>query len=409
MRKLILPVIVMVWSLMGCEKSLPTPVPASDYPINHFSDVFEAFWNGMNDRYVFWDWDTTNWDRVYQTYKAKFAALDTASLGNYVAQDSTLNYLKAITGGLIDGHYVLENIDSSGKAVNFRPLAIRKYKDPFFLANPQIGLRYFQTILPKRLDPGHVQSKYTIYQNDTVFAISGTIDQHILYLYFKSFHLQEFSNPNDSYLTPALNFFFQRFTADSSQYNGIIIDVRNNYGGSISDIDFLLGNIVAQDIQFGYTRTKTGNGRLDYSPWEPATLTHQFGGRALAPSQKIVVLADNWSQSAAEQLAMVIKVLPNSTFIGTTTWGANGPFQGAEDFVDFFAGTFNIGIETTSPTTTQGYGIVKTSSFMFKYINDSTYEGRGFPPDKLVPVSDSAALYSGIDAALDSAINFLHQ
>jgi carboxyl-terminal processing protease len=395
----------------ACQKSIPIPVSPNTYPIQKFSDVFEAYWNGMNERYVFWDWDTTNWDRIYQSYKPLFARLDDSALSSHADEDTVIMYLKEITAGLIDGHYEIQSLDTlNGHTTHFSPSYLQKLNDPFFVANPQIHAPYFQHILPGILDSPHI-SGYTIYQNDTIFAVSGTIDSHILYLYFKSFYLEQaVRDKYDSLLDVALQFFFRRFTADSaSTYTGIIIDVRDNVGGQITDINYILGRIVANQHPYGYVRTKTGNGRLDYSPWTTTKITPDSNGKPLAPSQKLVVLADNWSQSAAEQFTMAVKTLPNTTFIGTTTWGATGPFYNVDDMTDLFSGPFNIGVMGTSESTTQPYGIVKTSSAMFKYINGTFYEGHGFPPDILVP-EDSAALYSVYgDSALQNAIRFLRQ
>jgi carboxyl-terminal processing protease len=402
MKRMMWPVFILFCLIAGCERSIPKPIVASDYPINNFNDVFEAFWNGMNTRYVFWDWETTNWDKVYQVYKPKFAAL--GGLSDPVSQDSAIQYLKEMTTGLIDGHYDLQNLDAKG--IEFRPSGARKSHDAYFNANHFIPLSYFSQEISKKLDASFSQSSTTIDGEDTVFAIAGTIQKNILYLYFKSFDLGNWYGPGAP-LTNTLDFFFDRFTADSTQYKGIIIDVRANFGGHIPDIAFVLGRIIASPVQYGFTRTKTGNGRLDYSPWLPALLIPAQGGKALASSQRLVVLADNWSQSAAEQLTMAIKVLPNSTFIGDTTWGANGPFQDPAEYPDYFSGPFNIGTIPAGPA--GGFGFVKTSSYMFKYINDSIYEGRGFPPDVVVPASDSAALFSGTDSALQAAINLINQ
>jgi carboxyl-terminal processing protease len=414
MNRRMLYAIILALTVCGCRKTIPVPVAPDNYPITSFSAVFESYWNGMNERYVFWDWDSTNWDSIYRQYKPLFSRLDSEAKSYSISwipgEDTVLLYLEAMTANLIDGHYAIQSLDiRNGADTSFRPSYLRKSNDSFFVANPQIFTPYFRNVLPSdHLNQAHV-SDSAFYQGDTVFAVSGTIGGHILYLYFKSFHLQRFYNVDDS-LNATLKFFFDRFTADSAQtYDGIIFDVRDNYGGEIQDFDFILGSIVQDQVPYGYVRTKNGNGRLDYSPWTTVVINPAKGAKPLAPSQKIVVLADDWSQSAAEQFTMAVKRLPNSKFIGTTTWGATGPFFGSDDLTDLFSGPFNIGVMGTSEATTKPYGIVKTSSCMFKYINDSIYEGRGFPPDIMVRASDSAALFSGVDSALQTAINFLKQ
>lgn len=77
---------------------------------------------------------------------------------------------------------------------------------------------------------------------------------------------------------------------------------------------------------------------------------------------------------------MSLKLLPNTTFVGDTTWGANGPLT--ENAI-FNAGSFNFGKVGTEIASGNVffYGNAYTSSTMFKYINNTIYEGKGFPPD----------------------------
>ncbi len=63
-------------TISSCRKDIQNvPVP-ENYIGGSFSDVFESFWNGMNNNYVFWSIDTTNWDNMYKIYKPVFAGLD---------------------------------------------------------------------------------------------------------------------------------------------------------------------------------------------------------------------------------------------------------------------------------------------------------------------------------------------
>src|SRR6202000_1814744 len=78
-------------------------------------------------------------------------------------------------------------------------------------------------------------------------------------------------------------------------------------------------------LHFADTREKSGNGRLDYTPWAPAAAMPQNGSFQF--TRPIVVLTDQNSESMAEMTTMAIKSLPNSYIIGDTTWGANGPLR----------------------------------------------------------------------------------
>src|SRR6185437_11454529 len=139
--------------------------------------------------------------------------------------------------------------------------------------------------------------------------------------------------------------------------------------------------------------------RLDYSPWAPAVVKPWAGGfvNVQAP---IVVLADHLSVSMSELVTMAIKTMPNGKFIGTRTWGANGPLTSS---VYFDGGQFTIG---GSAWGSSGYMFVYTSSSMFKSLNGDIYEGVGVPPDIYARETTQAYL-NGHDLVLDAAEQYL--
>ena len=97
---------------------------------------------------------------------------------------------------------------------------------------------------------------------------------------------------------------------------------------------------------------------------------------------------------------MAIKTLPNGKFIGTRTYGANGPLAPS---VYYNGGQFTIGTGAFGST---GYLFTYTSSTMFKYINGEIYEGKGVPPD-IYARETTAAYQSGSDLVVDAAINYI--
>ena len=195
----------------------------------------------------------------------------------------------------------------------------------------------------------------------------------------------EASNNND--IKKVLDYFFAKL-ANPAGLKGVIIDVRGNPGGDVRDLNFLLGRMISSPLTFGYTRYKSGNGRLDYTPWAPAIITPQAGAKGL--NIPVVALADAWSVSLAELTTMAIHTMPNGKFIGETTWGANGPISPNQNFN---GGQF----------TAANFLYAYTSSSEFKYLNGSIYEGKGFPPDIYVPYNE-AALSKAMTLHLEAAI-----
>ena len=365
----------------SCVKSRLPALPASP---GSLADVFEAYWNGMNDNYLYWDIDTTDWDRVHTVYKPLFAALnqdDPADLRKAVG------YFRQMSGGLIDGHLSIQFTHPLLKDSMIYPALNRKLPAPDFhspFPYPRADSGY--------LDSGYVSGGYVTTDQDRVFAMCGTIQRRCLYFYCDKFALQEaFGSNQVNGVQQVMRYFFNNIKTMPPGIRSVIIDVRNNEGGNLVDLNFLLGALISKPLAFGYTRYKGGNGRLNYTPWIAAYVMPKDDARALAVP--IIVLADSYSISMAEATVMAVKAMPNSYFIGETTWGATGPVSDGALYND-------------GPFSVYNYFSVYTSSAEFKYIDGRIYEGKGFSPDIPVPF-DAAGLLNGRDRQLEKALSLL--
>ncbi|HVI46904.1 MAG TPA: S41 family peptidase [Chitinophaga sp.] len=379
--------------ISSCRKEIPQLNRPEDYVAANFNEVFDAYWTGMNNNYVFWDIDTTDWDRVYKTYKPLFAKLNL-----YDEKDvrKSYTYFKEMTAGLVDSHYDLSfrDQDLMNDSGSISPAFERKVKSPDYHPSIRnVSLYHFYDTIPRKyLDPTWKRG-FTNLPNDQVIGVAGTINQNILYFYFSGFNLTDLYNDSTNATNRfrlAEKYFFDLLQS-TPNIKGIILDVRGNGGGSLADLDFLLGRMIDKPLHFGYTRSKQGNGRLDYSPWAPAYVKPQPGAKAVAAP--IVVLADAWSVSMAEITTMAVKTLPNGHFVGERTWGGNGPLTGNK----FYQG---------GQFTTGFFNLVYTSSLMFKNLDGKIYEGVGYPPEKEVKFN-AAALKSGRDMQLEAAIGLI--
>jgi len=378
---------IVLFAVMGiavsCQKDIPSAY-TNTVPQN-FSQVFEAFWNNMNTNYVYWDIDTTHWDAMYRQYQPVFAQLN---LQDPQDLKKSIDYFRQMTDGLIDSHYSISFLPKPIVDSQVFPAADRKKRDAHF-HSPFLYI----SIDSNYLDPGFVSGKYTSTAHTLVTAVSGTIHSNILYFYCSGFALREAYTSNSANgVKGVLQHFFDQLKNRSPNTKGLIIDVRSNNGGNVEDLDFLVGQLTAQPIPFGFVRYKANNGRLAYTPWMAVTIPPQPGAQAL--NLPVVVLADNYSISLAEALTMAIKTLPNSSFVGETTWGATGPITANAVYND-------------GPFTIPGFLSVYTSSAVFQYRDGKIYEGKGFPPDIAIPFN-LTTLYSGDDPSLDSAIMLIH-
>lgn len=367
---------------VSCKRNIASPY--NNYSVTSFSNVFDMFWNKMSTNYVYWDIDTTHWDRVYYQYKPLFEKLD-------IDKDSdirrSVDYFREMTAGLIDSHYTLTFQTAPVSGTELIPAIERKLIKPDF-HSPFPYLSLDTNYLDKEYDMGY----YITEDHQRLIVLSGTIQHKILYFYCNRFDLQEaWQSPSENSAKNTLSNFFIQLKNPAENIQGIIIDLRNNPGGNISDLNFFMGHFISKPLQFGHTRYKSGNGRLQYTPWINAII--QPTGENKGVTVPVIALADNYTISLAEAVTMAIQALPNGKVVGETTWGATGPVTSEQVYDD---GSFSI----------PGFLSVTTSSAEFKYINDTIYEGRGFPPDIIVPFNGAAA-GNGEDLSLEKAISLI--
>ncbi|RWZ85892.1 MAG: hypothetical protein EO766_15855 [Hydrotalea sp. AMD] len=366
---------------ISCKKISP---PFADTTPKTFSDVFEQYWNKMNVNYVYWDVDTTNWDNIYKKYKPLFAKLD---LNNVADIKKSVSYFKEMTSTLIDAHYYIsftQNsiIDSFAYPAYDRKKMSQTFHNPYSFysvdtnyldANFQLGIDYNFS-----------------FAGQPLAVLYGTINNSILYFSCNDFSLSKaYNSTTANKIQPVLNSFFNTLNNFPINIKGLIIDVRSNYGGDLSDLNFLAGRFIDKPLLFGYTQYKIGNGKLDYSAWIPSYVNPQANSKSLIVP--IIILADNVSASLSEAVVMAIKAMSNSTFVGETTFGATGPI--ISDNNVYNDGSFTV----------PNFMNVQTSLAKFKYIDGKIYEGTGFSPDVFVPFNLSA-LQNNIDLQLEKAI-----
>ncbi|MBB6500990.1 S41 family peptidase [Pedobacter cryoconitis] len=380
--------------LVSCRKELPQINQPERYITGNFSEAFEAYWNGMNNNYIFWDIDPTNWDDVYKKYKPLFAQMN---INDSTDVRKSYTYFKEMTSKLVDSHYALQitskYVKDSAKYIS--PSTLRHSKEPGYHGIIDPNFFYF-SIPPKYLDPGYVKGFVNVSDGSQFFAIAGKIKSNILYLHFNSFNLKQVygsTTTNDAQKT--LKYYFDQLK-NTVGLKGIIIDVRSNGGGALADLDLLVGNLTDKPYSIGATRSKGGMGRLDYTPWIDAQVHPAKDAKAF--TAPIVVLADLNSVSMAEMTTMALKALPtgNATFVGERTWGGNGPLLPNDDVYN--GGQFKTGF----------MNLVYTSTLMLRYKDGKIYEGLGFPPDVEIKYN-GAALDTGTDPQLEKAISLIPQ
>ncbi len=103
--------------------------------------------------------------------------------------------------------------------------------------------------------------------------------------------------------------------------HGLIIDVRDNGGGDLTNVEKMVSHFIDNTITAGYIMHKTGPGHDDFS--EPFAYSYEptRGVRWLKP---VIVLTNRSTFSAANNFVSVMKTLPHVTIVGAVTGGGSG-------------------------------------------------------------------------------------
>lgn len=345
----------------------------------NIQEIFRQFCDKMNSQYVYWDKENTDWDVLCMRYKPLFD-----NLSNSVEdKKKAASYFKEMTSNLIDNHLQITFNEGELANVSINPGFERKRK----AENYHERFNYVY-VVKSYLDNGYISGNANISEKGIpLSATTGTINHELLYFHCNYFALkQAFDMNGQNKVKEALSYFFSQLNNTSKPIKGIILDLRNNYGGNIVDLNFFAGKLITSDHIFGYTRSKSGLGKYGYLPWLESKLKHDNNYHVNVP---VILLGDNYSASLAEIMIISLKSQRN-LFIGEQTYGATGAIS---DPSIFNAGSFDIG----------SFLSVKTSSVEFKGINGTFYENIGIIPSRPVPFNPEG-LYKGKDIQLELAI-----
>ncbi|MBR2882812.1 MAG: S41 family peptidase [Prevotella sp.] len=244
-------------------------------------DTFEALWKIIDERYCFFDYKKQeyglDWNKVYNKYNVR--------ISNDMSNEHLFEVLSEMLGELRDGHVNLstsydfarywkwhENYPS-----NFSDTLLRRY----------LGTDY-------RIAAG---LKYKI------------LDDNIGYIYYESFT----DGIGEGNLDEVIYHFMP--------CRGLIIDVRNNGGGMLTNAEKLAARFVHKPTLVGYMQHKTGKGHSDFSTMEEQWLEPSSNMRWHKP---VCVLTNRSVYSAANEFVMYMKQLPDVTIVGDKTGGGAG-------------------------------------------------------------------------------------
>lgn len=398
MRNKTIFIILLAILLAGCRKEMPDMQnPRTDDNINNWSQWFESYWTGMNYNYVFWDIDPTDWDEVYREYQPRFQQLAEHGFEDSNINQNAFEMVMELSSSLIDRHFGI-NAFVGKDEFSFSPGSVQIMERENYHTGNDTWEGKLNSIVKMYNDGRLTHAKMgNMVEEDgsTITAALGIIDQDIIYFTFNQFTLSaHLTYDEEDVISVILNQYLD-FLDSYPDVEGVIIDVRGNGGGAVSDMYPVLGKFVQDDNHiFCYQHFKNGVGRLDFSPWVPGTIKSMECARTL--DIPIVVVADMNSVSMAEMTTLAVLSLPNGVFVGERTYGGNGTLISDNiGFEEYYCGYFkNNAMEAYT-----------TSTAMID-LNGNCHEGVGIPPSIEEPY-DAEQFANGIDTQLERAVTYI--
>ncbi len=259
--------------LSSCEKAFFDEDLASTNPY----DNFDYLWDQCDKKYAYFDLKQVDWDAVKIDYRSK--------LFKGMTEDSLFNVLGGMLTELKDDH---TNLISDFNVSSY-------------------GVRYDEQ---DNFDWRIIVDNYITqdYYSSGPFShnfLQGT-NKEIAYVRLPAF-TGTVSKKN-------LDFILERYQFTK----GLILDLRENGGGAVSDVFKILSRFVETETLTNYSRIKDGPGHNDFSDIEPVYVSPYNGIRY---SKKVAVLVDRSSFSATSFTALATKALPNMILIGQSATG----------------------------------------------------------------------------------------
>jgi hypothetical protein len=235
----------------------------------------------MDEHYCFFNYKNIDWDEIHTRYSER--------ISENMSNEALFTVLGEMLAEVQDGHVNL-------------------------VANHDVA-RYWKWFedYPDNFD-SKIQKKYI----GTDYGIAGGLKYKILednigYIYYGSFT----SGIGESNINQVLD--------RMAVCEGIILDIRDNGGGLLTNSDKLASHFFNQKTLVGYIMHKTGKGHDDFSkPYE----IYVEPSNGVKFQKKVVLLTNRSCYSAANDFVNSMRYAPNVTIVGDRTGGGSGlPFS----------------------------------------------------------------------------------
>lgn len=274
MKYIDLTIIALLVIFTSCEKAFFKLDAESTDPHENFNYL----WNECNEKYAYFELKNVDWDDVKIKYESK--------LYKGMSEDSMFNVLGSMLSELRDDHTTLRS--------NFNIASF--------------GVSYLgQDNFDWRIVKDHYLMRDVYYSGP--FRHNFIHNENIGYIWIPSFD-GKVDNTN-------LDFILNKY----KDTKGLILDLRENSGGLITDMFRILSRFVEDKTLLYYSRIKSGKEHDDFSSPEAVYVSPHDGIRY---KNKVIVLTDRGTFSGGSFTCLATKALPNMILLGDTTGGGLG-------------------------------------------------------------------------------------
>ncbi len=244
-------------------------------PSNNPESAFEQVWNDFDQLYPYFEIKGLDWDSVYNENRPN------------IDQQTTFSELASI----------IAEITLSLKDIHVRFSALGKTHR--FQKRANFGLNL----------PDNARNYLTNIAFDNERILFGVIENtDIAYVRIKKFggSISDFSE-------------FSIIFSSLPSKSGLIVDVRENGGGSDA-IGKAFANQLTDSVRiFEYFRFRNGPEINDFGEWIPATITPD---QPVEFDKPIIVLTNRGCYSSTESFVLMMRSIPNVILVGDTTGGS---------------------------------------------------------------------------------------
>jgi hypothetical protein len=332
-------ILTLILTLTSCEKLFMDPEPATTP-----TAIFEEAWTFADREYSFFEFKNIDWDAIHDEYAAK--------VNDEMNQQELFDVIADMLYELEDGHV---NLSSSFN---------RSRNWTWFLNHKA------------NFDDDLLERSYFKEEQEFTGAFTTYDFGDVGYMRYSSF--------SNGVSASALNYILTKF----KDHEGIIIDVRNNGGGSVSNISAIAERFAANSTLIGRQDYRNGPSHSDFSDVKDLYIEPYDNGdddvESIQFTKPVVVLTNRSCYSATTFFTQYMRSLPNVTTVGD--WAGGG--GGAPSFTELANG-WVIRVSNTRLVAPDGFNV----------------EG-GIPPDVRIDM-DEADKANGLDSILEKGLEII--